>query len=359
MLQSAVREMLARDAAIARIREWTEADDLRTFSSIAAGQGWFAIGVPEELGGQGGGLIERALLLEEIGRAGAPSGGLLAAAVALDLAAATPDGTPHLQAVMDGDEETAFARPASHPPDRPAAGAPTQDRQRISGNAALVLNAPVADRLLVPVETDDGTSLWTVDPRGEGAHIRERPMVDRTRRFGDVELDVAHGDRVGSVPAEALRRAAARAAVLIAAESLGLARRMLDMTTGYVKDREQFGVPVGSFQAVKHAAAQALVDIEAAHSGVYFAAWALEHDHPEAELHAWIAKAFSGEMGARVADTALQLHGAIGYTWEYDLHVFFKRAKANQELFGASRHYRDRVADVLQLTAPAQTPAIA
>lgn len=329
MLQSAVRGALERDAPLERVRAWSDARDLSPMGALAARQGWTAIGVGEADGGQGGGLVEQAILFEELGRAAAPSGGLLAGAIATALAG------PQLPAVLEGTCAAAVVWQADRPldADGPRDGVP------------LVLAAPEARLLLIPANA----TLRAVARDAPSVRVDERRLVDRTRRFGDVT--------VGAAPARelelrsSLAAVGARAAVLIAAESLGLARRMLEMTVSYTRDRRQFGVAIGSFQAVKHAAAEALVAIEAVHSGVYYAAWAIEHGRSDGPLTAWIVKAYSTETAARVADVALQLHGAIGYTWEYDLHVFFKRAKANVQLLGDPRVYRARIADALRLCA--------
>ena len=150
-------------------------------------------------------------------------------------------------------------------------------------------------------------------------------------------------------PAEVLRQAAARAAVLVAADSLGASGRMLDLAVAYSKQRHQFGVPIGSFQAVKHAAAMILVGVEAARSAVYFAAASVDAGDPEAFLHAAAVKAQVTAEGTRTADSALTLHGAIGYTWEYDLQLFFKRARLDEKLLGTPAQWNERIADGLAL----------
>jgi alkylation response protein AidB-like acyl-CoA dehydrogenase len=211
------------------------------------------------------------------------------------------------------------------------------------------LAAAQADQWLVLVREPGGVGLWLVPKDGEAVDTQPRPMIDRTRAFADVQLDRAHAERLGFLDEVQLEHVQARVALLVAAESLGLARRMLAMTVEYVGQRVQFGVPVGSFQAVKHCAADMLVDIEAVHSGIYYAAWALQEGVDDGLLHAWIAKATATEAAVRCADRALQLHGAIGYTWEHDLQIFYKRAKLNLELCGSPRQYRDRIADAMAL----------
>ncbi len=348
MLRDSIRGSFAREAPVATIRDWADTEDMQPFHELAARQGWYGIGVGEDAGGQGGGMLERAILHEELGRAAAPSAALAAAAMALDLLGEDPEADGLVSAIVDGERQVALAIPAGRPLDRPAIDF-RADSEVLDGSTELALNAINADLLIVPVWDHDEATLWAVGASAAGVTRHRRILIDRARSVADISLEHATGNRLRSVSAAALTHALARAAVLSAAESLGAARQLLEMTVGYARQREQFGVAIGSFQAVKHAAAQALVDIEAAHSGVYFAAWSLEQDHPEAELHAWTAKAFSADMGARTADVALQLHGAIGYTWEYDLQVFFKRAKVNQQLLGSPRHYRGLVADALRL----------
>ena len=143
---------------------------------------------------------------------------------------------------------------------------------------------------------------------------------------------------------------AARSAVLTAADSLGAATRMLELSVTYSKQRHQFGVPIGSFQAVQHAAATILVDVEAARSAVYYAADSVDAGAPDADLHSpRRSKAQVTDSAVRAADSALTLHGAIGYTWEHDLHLFYKRSTLNQALFGTPKQWNDVIADRLEL----------
>ena len=149
--------------------------------------------------------------------------------------------------------------------------------------------------------------------------------------------------------APALQNAALRAAVLTAADALGAMVRMRELAVAYSAQRTQFGQPIGSFQAVKHAAAQLLVDEEAVRSLVYYAAATVDAGDPAAPLHAAATKAQSSAAAAKAADSALTLHGAIGYTWEHDLHLYYKRAKLDAELFGAASVWNERIATALEL----------
>jgi alkylation response protein AidB-like acyl-CoA dehydrogenase len=189
--------------------------------------------------------------------------------------------------------------------------------------------------------------LVEVDQPGVG--VAERGLTDRSRCVGDVRLDGAVGSVLGGDGAGALLEAALRAAVLVAADALGVMERMLDLTVEYAGQRRQFGVPIGSFQAVKHAAAEMLVKVEAARSIVYLAAASVEEGRDDAPLHAAAAKAQVTAAASVVADTALTLHGAIGYTWEHELQVLYKRAKLDAPLFGAPAVWNERLADALDL----------
>lgn len=349
MFQDAMRGILTRDIPVSQVRIWTEKNDLETFDSFALEQGWLGLGASEEVGGQGGGIVELAIFFEEIGRATVPSGKLhTVIGSVVPLLSQLTGGAELLSEVIAGSTALALAIPAGMPLDSPFNNTVSEKNGRLSGSVSLVLEAPRASHLLVPVQKEGKCSFWLVDATSEGVSISHRNLIDKTRCYGDVDLVKAVGKPLGDISNVAAASLAARGAILVAAESLGLARKMLEMTTEYVCERKQFGVPVGSFQAVKHAAAMVLVDIEASHSGVYYAAWALENNAPDALVHAWIAKAFATQMAATAADRALFLHGAIGYTWEFDLHFYFKRAKANLELLGSPKKYYERIADYIK-----------
>jgi alkylation response protein AidB-like acyl-CoA dehydrogenase len=194
-----------------------------------------------------------------------------------------------------------------------------------------------------------------VETDAEGVDVRPRPLVDRSRTVADVTFSAAESTRLDGDAAALLEAVALRAAVLTAADSLGCAEQMLDMAVEYAGQRVQFGVPIGSFQAVKHAAAEMLVTVESARSILYLAAASVEDGHPEAALRAAAAKAQVTDKAAAAADTALTLHGAIGYTWEHDLQLSYKRAKLNRSLFGTPAAWNERLAAALDLVP--QAPA--
>ena len=340
-LRDAVRGVVEREGPLSRVRDWVlgEHVDHGPAHALAVRQGWTGIGIPEEAGGQGGGMLELAILAEELGRGAVPADalyGTLLAALALSRCSDERAGA-HVEALAAGEASGALARPGDSPADAP----PTD------GALQLVLGAPGATLLV----GWDGQALEVHD--AAAAQVTPRRLVDRTRAVADVVLRGEPVDRFDGVGADDLRALTASAAVLVAADALGAAQRMLDLTVEYVGQRVQFGVPVGSFQAVKHAAAEMLVSIEGTRAAVHYAAWAVGAGEPGAEVDAWVAKARAARAASSVADKALFLHGAVGYTWEHDLQLLFKRAKSDAELFGGASVYDDRIADALELVPAA------
>jgi alkylation response protein AidB-like acyl-CoA dehydrogenase len=349
-LRDAVRGVLEREAPFAAVRRWAFETGHAEPHAIAVRQGWTGIGIPEEAGGQGGGAMELAILAEELGRAAMPADPLYADALAALLLDGQDGAAALVAANAEGERAAVIGRRAGAPVDAPSPE-PRIDGNRADGSTGLVLAAEGSASLLLGRPGPEEIDLLRVELDSGHAQVRPSPLVDRTRAVATVDLTEAPVELVGRITRAAGARIAARAAVIIAADGLGAAQRMLELTTEYVLQREQFGVPVGSFQAVKHAAAEMLVDVEATRSAVLYAAWALDADAPDADLAAWIAKAHGSTAIARVADRALFLHGAVGFTWEHDLQLLFKRAKSDALLFGSGDRYRDRIADQLALTA--------
>lgn len=214
-----------------------------------------------------------------------------------------------------------------------------------------MLGADRAKQLVVPAETGTGRALFLVEVDDPGVRIASRKLLDRSRSVADVALNGAAARKLDVDGEQVLASAALRAAVLVAADSLGATDRMLNLAVDYSKQRKQFGVPIGSFQAVKHTAAEMLVSVESARSIAYFAAESVQEGQSEAALHAAAAKAQVTPAGEQAADRALTMHGAVGYTWEHDLHLFYKRTKLNKRLFGAPEVWNERLASDLRLVS--------
>ncbi len=341
------REWVAARAAPEQVRGWLATGDHRSFDNALIEDGWAGVGFDESIGGQGGALLELALTARELGNAAVPSGCWLARAVADAALAGEPDLA---RAMHEGGELTAVTVRCDRIP--AATGLAWRDG-RVSGAVPNVLGAEFAHRFLVPVALPDGgAGLAVVERDGNSTEIGVQPrdLLDRSRNAADVTFDSAPG-RLAECSdfAATLTAVAHRGAVLVAADALGAGERMLAMSVDYAKQRTQFGRPIASFQAVKHAAAQMLVTVEAGYSVALFAAASLQDGAADANLHVAAAKAQVTAGVATLADSALTVHGAIGYTWEYDLQLFYKRAKLDRVLFGAPSAWNERIAAALPL----------
>jgi alkylation response protein AidB-like acyl-CoA dehydrogenase len=344
-IQRTAREFLAdryppeevRRLAFEEERGFTDAQ----WTAIAE-LGWPALVVPEEDGGLGLGVVELAVVQEELGYALAPTPFLSTVAGALLIAAGGGAGhrAAHLPALAEGTLRATAATLT-------AGGVSLEaEESATTGTLVAVPDAQGAD-LLVAAGGPDGAPLL-VDLRAGGDSVRVQPAeaLDPTRRLATVEL---RGAAVEPLAAGDTARARDVIAVAVAAESVGVAQRAMEMAVAHAKERKQFGRPIGAYQAVSHACAQMLLEVEGARSTVLYAAWALDHAPDEAPLAAAMAKAYASDAGRRVPAAALQVLGGIGFTWEHDLHLWLKRGRANAALWGDAPAQRARVADLLAL----------
>lgn len=331
------------------LRGWLDSDDHTTFATRLHSDGWSGVGAPEELGGEGGGLVELALAAEQFGRHAAPTSSWLASMVVLPAVSAVPEVA---KALFGDGSGVALATPAGTVPGSAStvrASTVRASAAGLSGAVPTVVAGDVARHLVVPVRAQKGLELHLVDIDGVGVRVRPRALTDRSRSVADVELDGAPGTPIPVDAAAVLERCALRGAVLVAADALGAMTAMLDATVEYVGQRKQFGVPIGSFQAVKHAAAEMLVKVESSRSITYLAAAVVEAARDDAPLYAATAKAQVCTAASALADSALTLHGAIGYTWEHDLQFFYKRARLDATLLGSAGAWNDVLAERLPL----------
>jgi alkylation response protein AidB-like acyl-CoA dehydrogenase len=346
-----VREMMASDAAVT--------DD---FWQQLAANGWLGITYPEEEGGSGLGLVDLVVLMEEIGRAVMP--GPYPATVLLGGAAIAAAGSPAqrrewLPRIAAGEVKASLA--VTEPNARwDAAGITATARESrggfaLSGTKMFVPDAHLADVLVVAARSrdgstmEDGVSLFLVPKDPAGLGIRRLPSVDETRKLCEVKLDnvaVPGSALLGEVHQgwAPLQQVIDRAAVALSAEMCGAAQRVLDMTVDYAKLRVAFGKPIGTYQGVKHKCADMLVEIENAKSLTYYAAWAVDEGEADAPLAVSMAKAAASDAGRKVCAAGIQLHGGIGMTWEHDLQLYLKRAKADEVAFGDATWHRERIA---------------
>jgi alkylation response protein AidB-like acyl-CoA dehydrogenase len=320
--------------------------------------GWLGLSLPEEHGGSGLGMVETALVLEELGRAAYPGPFWPTMLLAHVLA---EHGTSEqkkrwLPAIAGGDAHGALALLDTDLDWNPAAVATRAEKTptgwALTGLKRYLAWGHVADVLLVPAVAPEGLSLFLVEPGAAGLGWTPMMNMDPGTRLADLRLDrvpVRADDRLGApgAAAPALLALLRRGAVGAAAEMLGASRRCLDMAVGYAKIREAFGQPIGSFQAIRHKCAEMLLETENSHSAVYYAAWALDAGAEDGGTAASIAKSYVGDASRKVCSEAIQVHGGIGFTWEYDLHMYFKRAKALEAQYGDAEFHRELIlADV-------------
>lgn len=315
--------------------------------------GWLALEVPDSLGGAGVHFHELAVLLTEMGRAASTSS-FLGSAVLANWVLAALDAGPErddlLRRAASGATRVAVAVTAGSPSGTGFRLQAAGRRWAVDGAADFVPDAGGADRLLLPVpHPEGGDGIVIVDPTIAGVTVEEQPVVDGTRRLAAVTATAVEVDRAALWRAAGggdglMSMVADRAALAVACDSLGIGQAMLQATVAYAGSRRQFDRPIGSFQAVKHACADMLVQIEAAEELVGAAVAAISDGRHGSAVAVSMAKAQATAMAVEVAGKAVQLHGGIGYTWESGLPAFLKRATLNRSLFGSPADHRRRLA---------------
>ena len=321
-IKETAREMLTARSPFAKVREAAEARayDDALWAEIR-GLGWPGIAVAEEHGGQGLGMVELAILCEELGYACAPSPFLSNASAGLFVEHAGSDEQRErwLPGIASGEERGAVAFE------------PRSNELVVDADGAVVLVLNDSDRAVL-AEAGEAT-------------IEPIELIDATRSFARVSTSV--GDELSGD----VEGAADRAVVALAAELTGVAQRAMEMAVEYAKERQQFDRPIGAYQAVSHRCAGMLYDVEEAHSLAYYAAWTADAEPESLPIAASMAKARASDAAWRVTNDALQVLGGIGFTWEHDLHFLLKRARVGAGLLGDSRMHRDRVATLAGLGA--------
>jgi len=222
----------------------------------------------------------------------------------------------------------------------------------LDGHKSFVLDGHTADLILVVAATGSGLSLFGVRADAAGLHRRVLPTLDQTRKLARLEFRSVAATRLIGAPGEAgavLARTLDVAAIAVAAEQLGGAQRALDMAVGYAKTRYQFGRPIGSFQTIKHRCADLLLEVSSLRSAVRYAAAAVAEDSDEIPVVAAMTKAYASDVYFHAAAENIQIHGGIGFTWEHDAHLYFKRAKSSELFLGDASYHRERLAQRIGL----------
>ncbi len=303
-----------------------------------------AIGVAEEHGGVGGSWVDVAVVLEESGRALLPAP-LLSTMSAAAAIARCGDGAAELLAPIAQGRRVAAVGVGADVRGEESAG-----RVRLSGRVDHVLDGHVADLLVVVGSVRGQPALFAVDTAGEGVARHVQAPLDHTRGQAAYVFSGAAATAIGG--ADAACAAADLLRVALAVEAVGGARRCLELTVAHLQTRVQFGRPLGSFQALKHRAADLAVQLEAAASTVYYASWAVGDAPDELPVVAPLAKAVCTEAFFHIAAETIQLHGGIGFTWEHDAHLYFKRATASRLLLGDAHEQRRLLARRAGLAPP-------
>ncbi|HVE28084.1 MAG TPA: acyl-CoA dehydrogenase family protein [Sporichthya sp.] len=359
-LAATVRELLEDRSTEARVREVMGSEEIldrRLWQTMASELGVCGLGVPEEFGGAGASFVEVAVVCEELGRALAVvpflSTTVLAQTLLLDC------GDPAAQARWLPDLCTgatiaavALAEPSTawNGRDLATTASYTDGRWSLSGTKTFVIDGQVADVVFVLARTDGGIATFAVDAGAAGLTRTALPTMDQTRGLAELQFAASPAELVGEPGAEdPLARLLDAAAIALAAEAVGGAQRTLEMAVDYAKVRIQFGRPIGSFQAIKHKCADMLLQVETARSAAAFARGCAETDPSARALAASAAKAYCCDAFVFCAQENIQVHGGIGFTWEHPAHLYFKRARSSQVLFGDSFQHRDRIGHLLDL----------
>ncbi|WP_395336601.1 acyl-CoA dehydrogenase family protein [Novosphingobium sp. BL-8H] len=337
MIAETARAFFAENATSARTRAAMEGDGIDTalWRDFCEELGFSGISIPEAAGGAGLGLVELAIIAEAAGAhvAALPMlGSLMLCAPAIAAGGNETQREEWLPGLLSGATIAAFVEDPSL----------IVQNGRLTGGSRYVAHGALAGLFVVT----DGSGAWLVRRDAVGVSVTAQTTMDQTRPLAEVRFDGAVAEALAD-PAEGLAAANRTALVGLAAEALGGAQASLDRTVEYAKERVQFGRPIGSFQAYKHRLADMMVEIEQARSAVYWAACAVDEGSAEAPLALHAAKSFAADTGFRCAADMIQLHGGIGFTWEHDAHLFFKRARSIQTLLGKGDWHREQVAAMI------------
>ncbi len=347
-------EKRSTDDVVRTVMETDSGHDPAVWARAAQELGLHGLAVPEEYDGSGATPVELGVVFEEMGAALFCGPFLASVGLAATALVASGDATAcaaHLPGIAGGTTIATLAWAGPDPARSTLVAARGAGGWTVSGTAGIVLDGATAELVLVAAHTDAGASLLAV--RGDQAGLRRTALttMDSTRRLAELHFDAVPGELVGTAGAAgaALERTADLAALYLAAEQLGGAARVLSTAVAYAATRVQFGRPIGSFQAVKHRCADMLVDVESARSVVHHGLWTAVHDPAGLAVSASLARAVASDAYQRVAAHNIQIHGGIGFTWEHSAHLYLKRAKSSQLLFGSPARHRARLAELLDV----------
>ncbi len=345
-LKDSARKFFAGECPSSEMRRLMETDtayDAGLWAKLTD-QGYTGIIFPEEYGGVGLGKVELMLLMEEAGRALLPgpffSTVVLAGSV-LDAVGSTAHRKKYLVPICRGEARATVAILETGASWNPRHVQLTAANGKLTGEKLFVSDAAVANFILVVARN----GVFIVDAKAPGLKISAMSAMDLTRKLYVVEFKDTPAEELG--PLTNLPHAFDVASAALAAELVGGMQRTLDITVEYAKTRKQFGKPIGTFQAVQHQCADMYLETESSRSAVYYAGCALEENAPDAPVAVSIAKMYASDAGRTVGNRGIQIHGGMGFTWENDLHLYYRRAKASENAFGDATFHRERIASLI------------
>ncbi len=342
-LKDSARKFFAGECPSAEMRRLMETEtayDAALWSKLTD-QGYTSIIFPEAYGGVGLGKVELMLLMEEAGRALLPgpffSTVVLAGSV-LEAVASPAHKQKYLAPICRGEARSTVAILEVNASWNPSDVQLSADNGKLSGEKFFVSDAAVADFILVVARN----GVFAVNAKAPGLKISPMSAMDLTRKLYVVEFSNTPVEEIGRTTK--LERAFDVATAALAAELVGGMQRTLDITVEYAKTRKQFGKPIGTFQAVQHQCADMYLETESSRSAVYYAGWALEENSPDASTAVSIAKMYASDAARTVGNRGIQIHGGMGFTWENDVHLYYRRAKGSETAFGDATFHRERIA---------------
>jgi alkylation response protein AidB-like acyl-CoA dehydrogenase len=355
-LRKAVRRFLedkSPETEVRRLMDTEDGYDTAVWKQMAEQLGLQGLAIPEEFGGSGYTYVELIVVLEEMGRALLCAPYFSSVALAANLLLVAGDDAAkkdYLPGIAAGTTiATVALAEASGRWDEAGVqltATGSGDSWTLTGEKSYVLDGHTANLVLVAARTSAGVSVFAVDKGAEGFTATSLPTMDQTRKQAKLSFDATPARLIGADGAgwAAVSKTLDLAAVALAAEQVGGAQRVLDMAVAYAKERVQFGRPIGSFQAIKHKCADMLLEVESAKSAAYYAGWAAAEDNDELPVVASLAKSYCSEAYFHAAAENIQIHGGIGFTWDYPAHLYFKRAKSSELLFGDPSYHRELLA---------------
>ena len=360
ILKDTARKFFSGECPPAEVRRLMETDTAYNSDLWLklAGHGFTGIICPEDCGGMGLGKVELTLLMEEAGYALLPGpffSTVALAAATIDAVASPAQKKKYLSRIANGDARSTIAVLEDKASWDLAHIALSAAGDKLTGSKLFVTDAAVADFIVVIAQN----GVYMVDAKAPGLRIEPMKGMDLTRKVYSVQFSNTPAEKLGST--EPLAKAFAVATTALAAEMVGGMQRSLEITVAYAKTRKQFGKPIGIYQAVQHQCADMYLETESSRSAVYYAAWALQENTADAATAVSIAKMYASDAARNVGNHSIQVHGGMGFTWENDLHLYYRRAKASETMLGDATFHRERIArlviDRVGVKAGEQEPA--